>query len=223
MRPVGGGWTGLDQNGAVTTRGEQTRAKLLRVTAQLVREVGYAQTTTRAVAQAAGVAEGTIYRHFPDKISLLFAAAVDQHAPIVRWMQELPDRAGQGEVADTLTDCLSRLAQLRESLLPLELAILSDPDLAAARRAFQPPDDTPDPPRLLWQYLAAEQGLGRLRPDVDPAEVSVLLLAALFGMALAPPDPHPELTAPTVRGFVELVLRGIGPTTSPTSTDGREI
>ena len=197
----------------MTERGQRTRAKLLQVTVDLVREVGYAQTTTRAVAQAAGVSEGTIYRHFPDKPTLLLAAAIEQHAPIVAWMGELPARAGQGEVAETLSDCLSRLATMRQTLLPLELAILTDPELAAARNSIELPEDIPDPPKLLAEYLAAEQRLGRVRAEVDPTELAVLLLAALFGLMVMPADgPRSDIVAPSLRGVVDMILRGVAST-----------
>lgn len=82
----------MDQD-AVTARGRATRQRLLHATTDLVREVGYAQTTIRAVARAAGIAEGTIYRHFPDKASLLLAAVAAQFEPIADWMSQLPARA----------------------------------------------------------------------------------------------------------------------------------
>lgn len=70
-------------------------------------DVGYAQTTTRAV--AAGVAEGTFYRHFPDTASLLIAAAMERAAPVVERMSRLPARTGHGTVEGNLTQCLSEL------------------------------------------------------------------------------------------------------------------
>jgi DNA-binding transcriptional regulator YbjK len=60
----------------MTTRGDRTRAKLIKATLSVVAEVGYAKTSTRAIATKAKVAEGTLYRHFPDKMSLFFAAAM---------------------------------------------------------------------------------------------------------------------------------------------------
>ena len=46
----------------MTRRGEETRAKLIEATRQVVRDVGYAHASTRAIAHAAGVAEGTMGR-----------------------------------------------------------------------------------------------------------------------------------------------------------------
>ena len=70
----------------MTQRGEATRARLIEATRSVVREVGYAHASTRAIAQAAGVAEGTIYRHFPDKASLFLATVLESNAPIIAWV-----------------------------------------------------------------------------------------------------------------------------------------
>lgn len=196
----------------MTARGASTRARLLRATSEVVRDVGYAQTSIRAVAQAAGIAEGTIYRHFPDKASLLLAAVAEQHAPVAAWMAELPAQAGHGEIIDVLTQCLTRLATLRETILPLELAMLTDPDLA--RRAAEAiAGDANDPPALLAEYLAAEQAAGRLRGDVDPSEAAVLVLVTLFGLTTAPGAraTGSPVRAPSIRRTVELLLQGLAP------------
>ncbi len=115
----------------MTERGEATRERLIEATRQVVRDTGYSQATTRTIARAAGVTEGTIYRHFPNKTALFFAAAMDRHTQIVAELSGLPGRAGQGTITGNLTEALTSLAALREDIMPLELAILTDPDLAA--------------------------------------------------------------------------------------------
>ena len=47
--------------------GEATRQRLLRAALELYTTVGFRATTTPAIAARAGVAEGTIYRHFSGK------------------------------------------------------------------------------------------------------------------------------------------------------------
>ncbi|HTJ31914.1 MAG TPA: TetR/AcrR family transcriptional regulator [Dactylosporangium sp.] len=59
----------------VEVRRERTRANIVEVAAQLLREQGAAAVTTRAVAQAAGMQAPTIYRFFEDKDALLDAVA----------------------------------------------------------------------------------------------------------------------------------------------------
>ena len=123
-----------DEVRLLTRRGEATRTKLIEATLSVVREVGYAHASTRAIARAAGVAEGTIYRHFPDKASLFFAAVLESNGPVVAWFATLPGLAGRGTAEGNLTDAAVRLATLRGQILPLELAIATDPELAAQRQ-----------------------------------------------------------------------------------------
>ena len=82
----------------MTKRGERTRAKLIEAAVEVVAEMGYARASTRAIADAAGVAEGALYRHFPDKASLFFAAALAASPTVVEWVEALPGRAGSHTV-----------------------------------------------------------------------------------------------------------------------------
>lgn len=198
----------------MTDRGSQTRARLLEATRAVVRTAGYGHASTRAIAQAAGVAEGTIYRHFPDKASLFLAAVLEANAPIVEWIASLPGRAGQGTVEGNLTDALVRLAGLRDAVLPLELAIAADPELAAQRRrALAEAGATlpAGPPEAIAAYLAAEQRLGRVDPEVDPREAAALILGGLFALASTPVDDDGGASPDRVASAVRLFVRGIAP------------
>jgi AcrR family transcriptional regulator len=198
----------------MTQRGEATRARLIEATRSVVREVGYAHASTRAIAQAAGVAEGTIYRHFPDKAALFFATVLAANEPIVAWVTTLPARAGEGTVEGNLADAAIRLAGLRDQILPLELAIAADPELAAQRRQAMATAGSslpPGPPEAVAAYLAAEQRLGRVRVDIDPREAAAVLLGALFALAGMPGIGEEGLSPDRVASAVRLMVRGIQP------------
>ena len=169
----------------MNARGDTTRKRLIDATTALVREVGYANVRTRSIAMAAGVAEGTLYRHFADKRSLFYAAVLDRNAPIVAATATLPSLAGQGTVLGNLLEVIRNLAQLQEDLLPLEQAMIADPTLAPplGERAQMPLEG---PPHDIALYLAAEQNLGRVRAECDPTLASISLLAMLFGLAVHP-------------------------------------
>jgi AcrR family transcriptional regulator len=205
----------------MTERGRATRARLIEATLAVVREVGYPHASTRAIAEAAGVAEGTIYRHFPDKASLFFAAALASGGPALDRVASLPERAGQATVEANLADAVAQLAALQERIMPLELAILADPELAAQRRQAMATGRVPQggPPEAIRAYLAAERQLGRVRADVDPNEATIVLLAALFGLALAPGStvrgPAIPVDPERLAGAVRILARGIAPTGTP--------
>jgi AcrR family transcriptional regulator len=197
----------------VTRRGEATRTRLIEATLRVAHEVGYAHASTRAIAQAAGVAEGTIYRHFPDKASLFFAAVRESNGPVVAWVTTLPERAGEGTVEGNLTEAAVRLATLRDQIMPLELAIAADPELAAQRQRILAEAGTslPGPPDAVAAYLAAEQRLGRVRPEIDPREAAILLLAALFGLAANLSIGDTGIDRDRLASAVRLLVRGIQP------------
>ncbi len=67
--------------GLMSESGIATRDRLLESARDLFTTTGYHATTTPMIAKKAGVAEGTIYRHFPSKQALLNAAFQD----VQRW------------------------------------------------------------------------------------------------------------------------------------------
>lgn len=72
-----------------------TRDRLLEAARQLFTAQGYHATTTPMLARRAGVAEGTIYRHFPSKHALLNAAFRDVQAWGLAAIREVNEGPGQ--------------------------------------------------------------------------------------------------------------------------------
>ena len=73
------------------------RDTLLRVAADLIAASGYAGTSLRDVADAAGIQAGSIYHHFESKDSLAVAIA---EAQAERWREQLAK--ANKEVSDPL-------------------------------------------------------------------------------------------------------------------------
>jgi AcrR family transcriptional regulator len=99
--------------------GEATRQRLLRAALELYTTIGFRATTTPAIAARAGVAEGTIYRHFSGKEHLLN----EVYRGAQRW--------GTGLVREPATaaahSAAERLRQIGQRLLD---AAVEDPSLA---------------------------------------------------------------------------------------------
>jgi len=198
----------------MTRRGAATRDSLLQAATELVAEVGYHQATTRLIAERAGVAEGSIYRHFPDKRALFTAAILDRQQGVTQWMSQLPSRAGSAPVLDILTETFTQLSKLRESIIPLEIALAAEPELhrtVTAANLTEAVQDLGGPPHLLARYLQAEQDLDRIDPGLDPTRTAVVLLASLFGVQTSPLAQPGGLDAKAIRELVQIFLTGISP------------
>ncbi len=87
-------------------RTEATRAGLLDAAIELLAEEGYAATTTRRVAQRAGVSPGALQHHFASKTVLLGEARRRIQGHVVKAMigQELPDGCSVRERHEFLLD-----------------------------------------------------------------------------------------------------------------------
>ncbi|MEO8465691.1 MAG: TetR/AcrR family transcriptional regulator [Gammaproteobacteria bacterium] len=97
------------------------RRAILDVVVPLLIEKG-ASVTTAEVAKAADIAEGTIFRVFPDKSALIFEAVKASMDPagvanaIRAISASAPMRVGLAEAAAVLRDYFNRMAALGESL-----------------------------------------------------------------------------------------------------------
>jgi AcrR family transcriptional regulator len=199
----------------VARRAADTRARLIAATTDVVRRVGYPRATTRAIAEAAGVAEGTIYRHFTHKHELFFAAVLERNAPIVEWVSQLPELAGTATVRDNIVELMRRLIGLREDLLPLEIALRADPELAREHQAIvaaMTEAAATGPPEFVATYLAAEQRLGRVRAGIDSRAAAFVILATVAGVALLPVhDQERGLDPVLIDVAADVIVDGLGP------------
>jgi len=69
-------------------KAEETKQRLMRAALKLFVRKGINETTTREIALGAGVAEGTIYRHFESKEELAWVLFRDHHLAIASALDE---------------------------------------------------------------------------------------------------------------------------------------
>lgn len=160
---------------------EARRTQILMGAAQVFAQKGYHKATTKQIARAAGVSEGTIYNYFSTKRDLLFAMvdqiAFDSLRPIVT-----------GDAAAEPRDLLNALVRDRFSLgekygslmAPLLAEIFNDIELRQALydQILRPITDH------LESYVAVRAASGEFR-QIDPVVVVRGLMGALmFNFAL---------------------------------------
>lgn len=186
-------------------RGLRTQARLIAATKRVVAEVGYPRATTKRIADMAGVSEGTIYRHFPDKHHLFFEAALDGHQDALTAFERLSERAGTATIDENLRPVLTSLAAVRRDLLPLELWMLANPELRREARRSQARRAPEEP---LIRYLAAEQREGRLARNLDLEVTALTMLATLFGVAVLPASDDPATYRRLVDHAITVLIAG---------------
>lgn len=92
---------------------EQTRTRILHAAQKLFARQGYDGTTTRDLASAAGIAEGTIFRHFPNKKAILIEVATQGWVEILTdLLTELSEMGSYKAVAQVMH---RRMLNLREN------------------------------------------------------------------------------------------------------------
>ena len=118
-------------------RGSLTRARLISAALDLFAARGYHATTTALLAERTGIAEGTIYRHFPGKDALYSAVCQGVYETLDRLVESTValERSASERLAEAarllIIQAQQSPAAVRLQSRPLELAVLDD----AAREA----------------------------------------------------------------------------------------
>jgi len=158
--------------------GDATRERLLRAALDLYTEVGFLRTTTPALAERAGVAEGTIYRHFSSKEHLLNEA----YRRAQRWgldamaaleserVRKAPERLAL--LARQIVDLASQDPALARMLLSTANEPFLDEQSRGARRELM---------GGLIQLVAMGKSDGQVRSG--PAELWAQIWLSLVGFA----------------------------------------
>jgi AcrR family transcriptional regulator len=191
------------------------REHLVDAAARLTTQAPIATITTREIARAAGVSDGVLYNYFGDKNDLLVEALLRQFRRVFESIRGRLPQPGVGTVDDNLASIAVTLFEVEGEIIPMIAGLLADPVLfhrlfAALHTDPLGPQEFREP---LVSYLDGERRLGRIRSDVDPAAVTMLLLGSTSILALAGQFvPGGSSTdADRVRDLVNELLRGLRP------------
>lgn len=184
-----------------------TREQILQAAARLYADHGFRGTTTRAIAEAAGVNEVTLFRIFGSKETLI-VEAMREHGATMH-VGELPARP-----VDPHAELTAWATQTRKVLVSMRSML---------RQAMSDAEKSPEMPRCvargadvtfdgLHAYLGRLQQHGFAAADADVRAASGMLMSAIFHDAVAREfTPHlfpPATTAPGA--YARLCLASIG-------------
>ncbi|MBN2405849.1 MAG: TetR/AcrR family transcriptional regulator [Coriobacteriia bacterium] len=152
-----------------------TGDRILLAARELFANRGYAGTTTRAIAEAAGVNEVTVFRRFENKQGVLRALGKQMA------LRQAGHAAAAGPDSESVRDTLLRLARmeiagaLEDGGFAIRLAFdaRSVPEVAAVLGEGIPGNLTG-----LAEYMAEQQATRELRDDIDPS----VMAEAFFGL-----------------------------------------
>ena len=171
---------------------------------------GIRSTTVSEVAEVAGVSRGWLYRHFPDKVSLLGAAIVrlndaywsEAHA-VLEQVEGLDRQMAVGIArARTAYDDPGALLMKLRMDEPEEFAVCAGAGVQGL---------VPDLADFWSRYLIAARDRGEIHPDTDIAEASEWVARVLLSLATVPGDTldpsDADAVAACVRRYVMPGLR----------------
>lgn len=166
------------------SRGAGTRAKLVSATIQLLQEGGYANASVGAITRSAGVAAGTLYRHFPSKEELFVEVFRDVCGREYAAMKEAADSADDVEqqidgVVAVFAQRAMQNPRLAWSLLAEPVDPLVDAERLDFRRRY----------RDLIAELLAEGSSSGVLPPQDPQLVAAALVGAIGDALVGPLSP----------------------------------
>jgi AcrR family transcriptional regulator len=159
---------------------------LVATTDLLLDEAPLGQITTRRIAQRAGVSDGVLYNHFPDKSSLVLAALLRRYGRLVDRFERVVPSAGGDTVVANLQLFARALCDLEADALLLGAGLLADPPLLERFwvEIHRDPFGIGRLRRPLLDYLATEQGSGGIGRAVDLDAVTTLVFGASAMAAL---------------------------------------
>jgi AcrR family transcriptional regulator len=168
-----------------TTAGEHqaVRDHILDAAHRVIARDGLAEASTRAIADEAGVASGTLYNYFEDRLDLIARAMLRRARILSAPLHDLPSRAGSGTVRENLRRFARQLSELLDNLVPLFAAAFSDAELLDAIRQTMSAghgssgSSGPFAAHPIEAYLRAEQAIDRVAQDADCAAAASLVLS----------------------------------------------
>jgi AcrR family transcriptional regulator len=185
------------------------RDLVLAAAARLYAEHGFRGTTTRRIAEEAGVNEVTLFRQFGSKTALLLEA-IRAHGLANGDAGALP-----AEPADPLAELTAFATAKRKTLHAMRAMI---------RKAMAEFEENPDMPRCMTHSAAATHAAlqayferlaerGFIRTAADGTAATTMLMSALFHDALGRDInphafPHPASSAPAT--YARLCLLSLG-------------
>ncbi|HWQ72946.1 MAG TPA: TetR/AcrR family transcriptional regulator [Desulfitobacteriaceae bacterium] len=197
--------------------------KILNAALEVFTEKGYSAATTSEIARKAGVAEGTIFRHFKTKKDILLATMI----PIMQNMlgpgastslQELLERNGNLPMEEILLIILEDRQKFFEKYSPLLRVIYVEANFHPELREVLVNEVIIKSQENLLRFLEKRQKAGDLRSDLDVWVMTRSLVGAVlvyyFSKVIFPQREKGKDDRTEFKTIINLFLQGAQTTTA---------
>ncbi len=189
---------------------DQTRTRILQAAQRLFANQGYDGTTTRDLAQAAGVAEGTLFRHFANKKAILIEVATQGWIEILTdLLTELSEMGSYKAVAQVMRRRMWNFQKNADMMRVCFMEAQFHPELRD-RIQSEVIDKMSDVAEAFFQ-TAMDRGIYR---PMNPKIVAQIFLGmfAIAGFShntMMEPDASPQIMQEMAEGLADIFLNGV--------------
>jgi AcrR family transcriptional regulator len=190
------------------------RQRILDAAAGLARTRGIGRLTTREIAMAAQVAEGSLFKNFEDKAGLLTELLSYELPENRAWRAVAAEPVGDGDLAAALVPFIERAIDFYFAALSVVAGSLADRELLSRHRERNRERGTG--PQLAIQvtagYLRGWQDCGQLDPAADPGALAIALCGGALLYAWTAELAGAEQAPGGRDGFISGLIAGaVGP------------
>lgn len=203
-------------DGTIRPRGEDTRSAIVEAAGVMFERHGYAHCSTRQLAEASGVAEALLYRHFGSKAGLFdlsvrrqFELAVDDFAD--RWRHTAETEPGDKRVRGFTISLCEFVHDKRKAILALTTFVAFEPETEALHESVRRSMGVLL--ELINEVVLSDTD-GRRRPGLDaelsaPGVLATVLGAFVLDASLYVDRSHAPSAASITEEVVAMVLHGV--------------
>jgi AcrR family transcriptional regulator len=188
----------------------QTRVRILQAAQRLFASQGFDGTTTRDLAQAAGVAEGTLFRHFPNKKAILVEVATQGWVEILTdLLTELSEMGSYKAVAQVMRRRMWNMLKNADMMRVCFMEAQFHPDLRDRIQSEVIVKMT-DVAEAFFQ-TAMDKGIYRQMDAKLVAKVflGMFAIAGFSNNTLMEPDASPQQMQQMAEGLADIFLNGV--------------
>ncbi|MBG1268673.1 TetR/AcrR family transcriptional regulator [Nostoc sp. WHI] len=188
----------------------QTRTRILEAAQRLFASKGFDGTTTRELAQAAGVAEGTLFRYFPNKKAILVEVATSGWVEILTdLLTELSEMGSYKAVAQVMRRRMWNFQKNADVMRVCFMEVQFHPDLRD-RIQLEVITKMTDVGEAFFQS-AMDKGIYRQMDAKLVAKVflGMFAIAGFSNNTIIEPDASPQQMQQMAEGLADIFLNGV--------------